>query len=76
MDHQRKALQDANCDRGLTHKLSDASRTRQPFDVFQLKNVSAFVVACFIQHGKCLVIPIDEWKGARYDDRAPFTIPI
>lgn len=74
--HQRLALEASSSSDGLTHKISDASRIRQPFDAFQLKNVSAFVVACFTEHGKCLVIPIDDWKGARYDDQAPFVIPI
>lgn len=74
MDHQRLAL--LACKNGFTHKLSDAARIRQPFDAFQLVNAQGFVVACFINHNVCLVIPIDEWKGARYDDRAPFTIPI
>lgn len=74
MDHQRLALLAAKT--GLTHKISDASRTRQPFDAFQLVNAPGFVVACFIKHGICHVIPIEEWKGAKYDDPAPHIIHI
>ena len=67
-DHQKLALQDANSSRGLIHKLSDESRRQQPFDVFQVVNVPAYVVACFSKHGHCLVFDINDWHGARFDD--------
>lgn len=73
-DHQKKALRDAK-HRIIVHKIADNKR-RNPFDAFMLTNADAFVVACFSAHGVCLVIDVDEWKGARYDDLAPFVIKI
>lgn len=61
-DHQRLALQSAK-GRGIVHKIADNKR-RLPFDAFMLINADAFVVACFTAHGRCLVIPVDKWKGA------------
>lgn len=73
-DHQRKALLNAKST-GIVHKIADSKR-RNPFDAFMLKNADAFVVACFTSHGVCLVIPVDQWKGARYNDPAPFVIKL
>lgn len=62
--HQYAALMLAS--RGtLAHKISDAGRTRQPFDGFVVSNVSAYVVACFPATHVCYVIPIQEWRGAK-----------
>jgi hypothetical protein len=59
----------------IVHKIADLRR-RNPFDAFMLKNTPAFVVACFAQHGVCLVIDIDEWNGARLDTPCDFRIKI
>ncbi len=69
--HQLLALKDAQSSRGLIHKLSDESRRQQPFDSFMLKNADAYVVACFSSHGFCLMVPVAEWQGTRYDDSYP-----
>lgn len=75
-DHQKLALQAAKGPKGLIHKISDASRVRQPFDAFYMVEAKAFVVACFTSHGVCLVFDVDDWEGARYDDSALFTIKL
>lgn len=74
--HQLLALQDASSSRGLVKKISDASMTQQPFDGFQLVNVTAYVIACFSSHGYCLVFNVDDWHGARFDDEALFKISL
>ncbi len=62
-EHQRAALVLAS--RGtLAHKLTDASRTRQPFDGFCVSNVPAYVVAAFTEKRKAYVIPVERWRGA------------
>ncbi|MES2006878.1 MAG: hypothetical protein V4436_02085 [Patescibacteria group bacterium] len=76
--HQRLALLAAMSSEGMTHKLSDEARRRQPFDALLLKNTPAYVVACFTGTGDriCLVIPVEEWCGARSDTKALYTITI
>jgi hypothetical protein len=76
LDHQKLALEASSGPKGLTHKISDASRLRQPFDAFQLVNAPGFVVACFVTHKICLVVPIEEWQGIKFDEEAMFTIPL
>ena len=73
MEHQRLALLAATGE-GIVHKLSDEARRKQPFDAFQLVSVPAYVVACFTKHRKCLVIPVEEWRGAKESTNAPYII--
>ena len=68
--HQKQALLQAQSELGITWKIPDTSRTRLPFDAFQLKNSHAFVVACFLNHGVYLAIDPAKWIGA-----TPETIP-
>lgn len=69
--HQLLALKDSKSPRGLIHKISDESRRQQPYDAFMLKNADAFVIACFSTYGYCLIIPVEEWHGVRYDESYP-----
>lgn len=64
MDHQMKALLQAESPVGIVHKLSDEARRKQPFDAFCIKGCKAYVVACFTGRGICYVIPANEWSGA------------
>lgn len=73
-DHQRAALHTV-AHGTLVHKIADARR-RNPFDAFLLSHTNAFVVACFIKHKKCLVIPIDEWQGATPSTPASYVIDL
>ena len=73
--HQRAALL-AAMGQGITHKLSDEARRRQPFDAFMLAGVEAYVVCAFTKRGIALVMPVHWFDGARYDSPAMFTIPI
>jgi len=77
-DHQRAALIAAGSSSGIIHKLTDASRTRQPFDAFMIKNRQSFVVACFKASRKttCLAIDPKEWKGARIGCPCAFTFTV
>ena len=71
LPHQLLALKDSKSSNGLIHKLSDESRRQQPYDAFMLKNADAYVVACFSKYGYCLMIPVDEWNGAKYTNSYP-----
>ena len=73
--HQEIALKSATTS-VLCHKISDASRSRLPFDAFMLYQVPAFVVAAFIRHKIALVIPIDNWQGATPHTLAAYKIPL
>ncbi len=76
-DHQEAALRAAaKGGTGLCYKISDASHSRLPFDAFMLKSVPAYVVAAFTKHGVALVIPIEQWEGARPHTRCMFKIPL
>ena len=65
LPHQKRALLDAT-DVGIVFKIPDVG-FRNPFDAFMLKNVPAFVVACFTGDGVCYAIPVKRWRGARID---------
>lgn len=43
-DHQVKALWNTASEKGMHHKISDASYGQKPYDCFFLKNVPAYVV--------------------------------
>lgn len=60
---------DAASSEGIVHKLSDEARRQQPFDAFLLKEVPAYVVACFTaRHARvCYLIDANEWSGARFN---------
>lgn len=73
-EHQKLALIDATT-RGIVHKIAD-NKTKNPFDAFMLKGVPAYVVACFTGDGICLVIPVEEWRGAFPAMRALYTIEL
>lgn len=70
--HQKQALLDATGP-GIVHKIADSKR-RNPFDAFMLVNTNAFVVACFVNKGVCLVIPVKEWSGANIKTKAEYII--
>ncbi len=63
--HQRAALIKASTGT-LVHKLTDASRTRQPFDAFCVSLCPAYVVAVFPTHKVAYVITVGKWTGASY----------
>lgn len=46
-EHQIDALQAVKSSKGLIHKISDETRSYNPFDVFFLRNAPAFVVLKF-----------------------------
>jgi len=71
--HQLKALQQVRTPEGMTHKMSDASRTRQPADFWLMKNATSFVVACFLKDRICLAIDPNEWEGARNNSKCEFS---
>ncbi len=70
MPHQKAALMQA-AGKGITHKLSDEARRRQPFDAFMLKGVPAYVVAVFTTHRVAYAFPIHLWRGARHGMPTP-----
>ena len=45
--HQIMALRDANGDRGCSHKLSDMSMEKKPFDSFRISNYPAYIVVLY-----------------------------
>jgi len=75
-DHQLKALLSVRSDHGLIFKIPDSSRTRLPFDAFQMKNTQSFVIACFPKHKICLAIDPDKWDGAKPTTIPTFSIPL
>jgi len=66
-DHQHKALIAVKSKYGMTYKIPDTGRVQAPFDAFQLKHTTSFVVACFPKHGTCLAIAPEKWQGAKYE---------
>jgi len=63
--HQKQALHTVKHGK-LTHKIADMGR-RNVFDIFQLYKCPAYVIVHFSKHKITLVIDVDEWNGARYD---------
>ncbi len=70
-EHQLLALK-AVSHGGLTHKISDEARRRQPFDAFCVRG-DAFVVACFTKNHTCYLIAPEMWKGARAEMPTGYT---
>lgn len=65
MAHQLRALIQVQREEGITIKLSDAARIRQPFDVFNLSSTDAYIVACFLTQRIAIVIPPRKWEGVQ-----------
>lgn len=77
LPHQLKSLLDAQSGHGITHKISDIGRIRQPFDAFQLKNAHSFVVCAFLNHKLCFAFDPKQWKGASiHSTNQIFSIPL
>lgn len=74
LPHQLKSLLEVQSMTGLTHKISDIGRIRQPFDAFQLKNAHSFVVCAFLSHKVCLAIDPKDWQGAKPDSPCQFKL--
>jgi len=77
LPHQLQALLAVQSEAGLTHKISDAGRIRQPFDAFQMKKTRSFVVCVFLSHKVCLAIDPAKWNGASINStNQTFSIPL
>lgn len=63
--HQRLKLHQAK--HGLLQEKIKDGGSRNVFDAFQLVNVPAYVAVYFRKHRVLLVVDIDEWAGARYN---------
>lgn len=74
--HQLSALIAVRSPRGMAHKMSDASRLRQPADFWMMKNATSFVVAVFLKDRVCLAIEPSKWNGARVDSPCVFSFPL
>lgn len=75
-DHQLIALIMAQTKTGLTYKIPDNGRVRQPFDAFQFKNAHSFVVCAFLKQRIALAIDPNKWNGATPKSDHIFSIPL
>ena len=77
LPHQLQSLLAVQSEAGLTHKISDIGRIRQPFDAFQLKNAQSFGVCAFLSHKLCFAFDPKSWNGASINSRDQiFSIPL
>jgi hypothetical protein len=76
LPHQKQALIAVQTPQGLTHKLSDIGRIRQPFDAFQFRNAKSFIIVCFLTQKVYLAIDPKKWNGANPNTPAVFKIKL